>query len=237
MSFVGHLEELRLRLLRVLLFLVLAWIPAFVFTDRLLPFLLSPLGAQAENLVCLRPAEKFMTYLGLSFAAALLASLPVLACQLARFVWPALEGRQKRQALPFLAFDLLLLAGGLAFAWFLLIPFATDFFLGFGSRDGIRTLWSLGEYAGMAGGLLVASALVFQLPPVLLFAFRAGLLRVAEVARYRRHAIILIFILAAVITPPDILSQCLTAVPLWLLFELTLLLGRRIGPRPTLPEK
>lgn len=225
-GFLDHLEALRRSLLVAAGFFAAAAILSFLLSEPIVGFLRRPADEIGVPLYVLRPQEKFLTYLKISFSTALLATLPALLLLALRFVMPALTRSEKALLLPAAGIVLLLYLGGVAFAFCVVVPIALGFFASFRGADGIRQLWSFGEYVRILFSLVYAFCLVFQSPVLLLLLIRAGLLRIETLRRYRRHAILLILLLAAVVTPPDVLSQILVAVPLYLLYEGTILVAR-----------
>jgi sec-independent protein translocase protein TatC len=221
-----HLEELRGRIIAVLVVFTGASCLAFVFSDKVAAFLLAPVSGFDVRLYTFNPAEKFVAYLNLSIWTGAVASTPFFLLQLGLFVWPALRGRERPYTLgAIIAVPVLFLAGAGA-AYRFLSPVVLKFFLNFGSFDGIQPLWGFKEYLGVLYALMLAAGLVLEAPLLLLLTFAAGITRPETVARFRPLIIFLIFLAAAICTPPDVVSQVALGVPLYLLFELTLFLGR-----------
>lgn len=221
-----HLAELRRRIIAVLAVFTAAALSAFVFSDKVAAFLLAPVSSFGVKLYTFNPAEKFVAYLHLSVWTGAVVTSPFLLLQAGLFVWPALRGKERRYTLAaILAVPLLFLSGAAAAYWFL-SPVVLRFFLSFSSFDGIQPLWGFREYLGVLYALMIAAGLLLQTPLLLLFAFAAGIVTPATAARFRPHIIIGIFFVAAICTPPDVVSQAALGVPLYLLFELTLCIGR-----------
>jgi sec-independent protein translocase protein TatC len=145
--------------------------------------------------------------------------------QIGLFVWPALKGKERRWTAALVVVPVLFIAGAAA-AYRFLAPTVLRFFLGFGSGDGILPLWGFKEYLAMLFAMMLAAGLLLQTPLLLLAAFALGIVTPKTVARFRPHIVILIFLAAALCTPPDVISQVALGVPLYLLFELTLFIGR-----------
>jgi sec-independent protein translocase protein TatC len=201
-------------------------IPAFVFSDRLAAFLMAPAADLHVALYTFNPAERFIAYLHLAVWTGAVVSAPFCLLQAGLFVWPALRGKERRWTLAaLLAVPALFLAGAAA-AYYFLSPAALRFFLRFGSSDGILPLWGLREYLSMLFALMLASGLLLETPLLLLLSFALGIVTPRAAARFRPYIIFLIFLVAAICTPPDVISQAALGVPLYLLFELTLFIGR-----------
>jgi len=226
MRFLDHLEVLRRKILVafavffLLLILFLLWPPLQLF--------LAPIQSIPITLVSLRPQEKFMAYLKASGYSALLGSLPVVIVQVGSFVYPALRGKERPIFIGIVAGMLILFLGGAFFAYRFLLPFICTFFYSFSPDDGILSYWSIEAYVDLAFLTVLVIAFVFQTPLFLLFLLKVGILRLDTLKRYRRHVIIGIFFLSAIITPPDVFSQVVVGGLLYLLFELTLFLGKWI---------
>lgn len=174
------------------------------------------------------PAEKFSAYLHLAVWTGIAAAAPFCCLQAALFIWPGLRGRERRYAaITLIAVPLLFFAGAAA-AYRLISPLVFGFFLSFAAGDGVTALWGLRQYLGLLAGMMFAAGLLMQMPIVLLLLFATGLVSPASCARARPQIVLLIFLIAAVTTPPDVVSQIALGVPLYLLFEATLFAGRLI---------
>lgn len=224
----AHLEELRRRIIAVLVVFCAATLAAFLFAGNIAAFLTAPLESFHVKLYTFAPAEKFTAYLRLSAWTGVVATTPFLCAQTAIFIWPALRGRERRYAAISLFGVPVLFFAGAAASYRLLSPLVFRFFLSFASGDGVGALWGFRQYLELLAGLMLASGLLLQLPLAMLALFALGIVRPEAVARTRPQIILLIFFLAAVATPPDVLSQVMLGIPLYLLFEATLFLGRRI---------
>jgi sec-independent protein translocase protein TatC len=220
-----HLEELRRRIIAVLAVFTIVTVPAFAFSDYLAGFLMAPVADLGLALYTFDPAEKFLAYLHLAVWTGAVVSAPFCLLQIGLFVWPALKGRERRWTVAALAVVPVLFIAGAAASYRFLSPVVLRFFLGFSSGDGIRPLWGFKEYLGLLFALMLAAGLLLQTPLILLLAFALGIVEPKTVARFRPHIIILIFLAAALCTPPDVISQVSLGIPLYLLFELTLFIG------------
>ncbi len=226
--FLDHLEVLRRKLLVVLAMFFLLVLLFLLWSEPILQLFLAPIKGIPVTLVSLKPAEKFMAYLKASGYGALLCSIPVLLLQVGSFVYPALRGKERSLFIGLLGGMLLLFLGGSYFAYRFLIPFICTFFYSFNPNDGILPYWSVEGYVDLVFLTILVIAGVFQTPLFLLFFLKVGILRLETLRRYRRHTIVGIFLLAALITPPDVFSQLVVGGTLYLLFEITLFLGKWI---------
>jgi sec-independent protein translocase protein TatC len=205
--------------------------------DRLMPVLTSPAERLGMKLYAMAPLEKLAAYVKVSAVAGAGIALPIAVALASSFVAPALKPRSRRLLAPGAIILCLFVLSGAALAWFALLPFALGFFARFASGDGIGALWSLGSYVSLVAGLVAATAVICLVPPVLLALIRTGLLEADALARKRRHAVVAIAIVAALLTPTvDVVSQAVVGAAMWVLFEITLLLGRIIAPREETKE-
>lgn len=224
-----HLEELRRRLILC----VVTWAAATsavyaLYSSRLLEALRG-LAGDDFRFIYTEPTEAFFAFINMSMVVGLFVTLPVLVYHAVMFVSPGLTRRERRWLLRLVPFAMLLFGAGGAFAWYVALPVMWRFFLGF-QASGVEAMWTIGKVVGFAVGLILLCGLVFQLPLVLLFASLVGLVRSQDLRRHRRMAIFLAFLLAAVATPtPDPMSATVVALPLILLFELSLVLMRLMG--------
>jgi sec-independent protein translocase protein TatC len=228
-----HLIELRTRIIRALLALGVGFAVCFYFADDILGILVQPLKdafPEGEGrLIFTRLPEVFFVELKVALFAGFMVSFPVIANQLWAFVAPGLYAREKKAFLPFLLATPVLFGAGAALAYFVVMPVAFTFFLGFGGTTGglaVEALPSAGDYLGLVMQFILAFGLTFLLPVLLLLLHRAGIVSRAQMVAARRYVIVVIFVIAAVVTPPDPGSQIVLAVPLWLLFEASLVLMR-----------
>lgn len=230
-DFLDHLESLRRNLLAVAgIFLAFA-LAGFFLSDVVLTVVRLPVDRLEIPLYFTRPQEKLLGYIRLALSSSVLATAPFALVLLLRFVAPALTRKEKRRVLTTAALMLFLYFAGAVFALFVIVPTAVSFFARFRAADGIHPLWSFAEYLRLVFSLLYAFCLVFETPILLLGLVRWGVLRIETLCRHRRHALLLILVLAALATPPDVVSQLLLAVPLYLLYEGTILLARLLPVR------
>ncbi|MDX9801214.1 MAG: twin-arginine translocase subunit TatC [Spirochaetia bacterium] len=225
MPFLDHLEILRRKLLIYLAGFLLLSIFFFISGERLLNFLTAPLSGIPVSLVYIRPQEKITAYLNASILAGFIISFPLLVIQIAHFIFPALRKEEKLSFFFVTLFVIILFITGSAFAYMFLLPFACTFFFSFASGDGIKPLWSVGTYVELASSLIFIIGCVFQAPLPVLFFVKTGVIDKPLLKKYRRHVLVAVFIVSAIITPPDIYTQAAVGTVLYLLFEITLFIS------------
>jgi len=227
MTILEHLGELRKRLFIALGSATLAVVVAFILQDRVFAILKRPLDlveGQKAQLVTLSPTEPFMTTLKVSIYAGLLMALPIIMWQLWAFIMPALYENEKKTVLPYVALTTGLFVGGVAFAYFLVLPIGLDWLVGYGG-DTFRQDMRAGEYLNFVVLFLLAFGLVFELPVAILSLAAMRIVDTRFLRRKRRHAIVVIAIVSMVITPSqDPVSMLLLVGPLVLLYEISLVL-------------
>lgn len=222
-----RLAKVRTAIVRSVLFLLAGAIVVYVFSEDIMQELLRhlPVGSRGQGLVFLSPSEAFVTRIKLAFAGGLVVAIPFILLQIWSFARPFLQRRQRINLLLLIpvAFGLFL-AGG-AFGYFLLLPIALRFLLGFSGPD-LEPMLAVAPYIGFVIMLILPLGLIFQMPVVAVFLARIGVIDPRSLAARRKYAILIIFIVSAVLTPPDVFSQLLMAAPLLLLFEISLLVAR-----------
>lgn len=222
-----HLVELRGRLLRAVAALALAFFVSLYFAKDILSFLVQPLLDAGQNrLIYTKLYGQFFVELKVALWAAFFVSFPVIANQLWAFIAPGLYAKEKKAFLPFLLATPVLFLAGAALAYYVVMPTAFHWFLGFQGTPGgvtIQALPNSEDYLGLVMQFILAFGLSFLLPVLLLLLNIAGIVSRAQLVSSRRYMIVLAFVIAAVATPPDVISQLMLAIPLVLLFESSLL--------------
>jgi sec-independent protein translocase protein TatC len=238
-----HLVELRTRLIRAIGALVVAFAVCLYFARPILGFLVQPLVEAGQNkLVFTKLYGQFFVELKVALFAAFFFSFPVIANQLWAFIAPGLYAKEKKAFLPFLLVTPFLFIGGGALAYYLVMPVAFHWFLGFQGIQGgmsIEALPSSEDYLGLVMQFILAFGFCFLLPVLLLLLNSAGIVNRQQLKNARRYVIVGIAIVAAVITPPDVVSQLMLLVPMILLFEGSLLImwfGERKAAKAVVAE-
>lgn len=228
----AHLLELRRRLIWSLLAVLIGFIASYYFAAQIYEFLVRPLAwasaGENKRLIYTGLTEAFMTYVKLALWAGCFLAFPVIATQIWMFVAPGLYQNERKAFLPFLVATPVLFLTGAAVAYYLVFPLAWKFFLSFevpAAAGGlpIQLEARVSEYLSLSMTVIFAFGIAFELPVILVLLTRVGLLSSSKLSQFRRYAIVLIFIAAAILTPPDVVSQLSLALPLMLLYELSIL--------------
>lgn len=220
----ARIVELRSRLIRTALFLIAASVAVYVVSPAILNDMMIRLPGRQE-LVFLSPSEAFVSRVKLAIAGGLVLTVPFLLTQIVRFFAPMMSRRDRRVAVSLIPLAVLLFGLGGAFGYLVLLPFALNFLLGFGGPE-LEPMLSLASFISFTLWLVLPLGFIFQLPIVITFFARLGILDPRAIARRRKYAILVIFVVSALLTPADVFSQFLMAVPLLMLFELSLLVAR-----------
>jgi sec-independent protein translocase protein TatC len=231
--FLAHLTELRNRLLVAVIAFGVALVFTYSFKEDLFSILMRPFVAvmpKGSSFIFTSVTEAFMAYFKLALVAAGFAASPVILYELWMFVSPGLYDKEKRYVFPFITFGSTLFVIGILFCYFLVMPFLFRFFVGFGG-DFVVPMPSLKDYIGLAIKLLVMFGLMFELPLLVYYLAKIGVIKHDTLARKRRYAILAIFVVSAVITPPDVASQMLMVVPMYGLYEVSVVIARVFGKK------
>lgn len=238
MPFLDHLEELRWRIIKSAIAIIVGMIVCLFFSQKILDALIYPtthLDTPLE-LQVLKVQGMFIVKLEVGFFGGLVLGLPFILVQLWKFISPGLFETEKRYFFPLIASSTLLFLIGLSFAYFVILPFAINFFIGLVSGD-IKANIAIDFYIGFVIRILVLFGFVFELPILSYFLSKIGLLTPAFMRKYRRHAVIAIFVVAAIVTPPDVITQVLLGIPLVLLYEFSILISKTVERNKKRKEK
>ncbi|MSO66165.1 MAG: twin-arginine translocase subunit TatC [Alphaproteobacteria bacterium] len=239
MPLLDHLVELRRRLLYAGLGFLVAFVVGYTFAADIFAFLVHPLasifeGQAGRRMIFTGLTEAFFTYVKIGLFGALFISFPLLASQIWVFVAPGLYRTERRAFLPFLFATPVFFLMGAGMVYYFVFPVAWSFFLGFEIQPTapdqlpIQLEAKIDQYLSLVMSLILAFGCAFEMPVLLTLLVRVGLVSAAQLAAKRRHAIVIVFIIAAVITPPDVISQVSLAVPMLILYELSILAARLI---------
>ena len=234
MPLTSHLEELRKRLVRILITVGIAFLGCFAFKEELFRIIAQPLISvlpPGSHMVYTGLPEAFFTYIKVSLYAGIFVASPVVLYHIWKFISPGLFPKEKKFVAPFVITSTLLFVGGVCFGYFLVLPGAYKFFLEF-TTDFLKPMLSMREYLTLTLKLLLAFGVIFEIPVFLFFMTKIGLVTPRKLARMRRYAIVVCFIVAAIITPtPDAFTQCMMAIPMIVLYEVGILVSRLAGRR------
>jgi sec-independent protein translocase protein TatC len=228
LSLVDHLDELRSRIIFTLIAVGLVFAACFWQSDRILDIAAAPLPEENQALIVLAPTEAFMTSVTVSAYAALIISAPLISYQLFAYILPAFSPRERRAIMPLLIAIPLLFVLGVVFAYFVILPAAISFLLGF-NGDQFNTELRAREYYTFFSTTCMAGGFVFQVPIVILALVKLRIVTVKQLRTNRRYAYLIIAVIAAALPGVDPLSMLIEMVPLLLLYELSIFLARGIG--------
>ncbi|MBH50258.1 MAG: twin-arginine translocase subunit TatC [Candidatus Marinimicrobia bacterium] len=223
MPFLDHLEELRWRIIKVLLGVICGSILSFIFVDKIIALLLIPVRSvpNAMNLQVLQIQGMFMIKWGISFICGGIISLPLITYQIWEFVSPGLHLKEKKIAFPLIFFTFISFIAGITFAYFILIPISLNFFTSMG-YSGIQNNFSINYYLSFITWLMIGCGCLFELPVLIFILARLNIATPSFLRHYRKHAMIVIMILSAIITPPDPVSLIIMTIPLVLIYEISI---------------
>ncbi len=225
--FLGHLEELRKRLIACAIAIGVGFVISYIFAEKLFQILIAPLKAvlpAGDRLIFTALPEMFFTYLKVAFISGIMLVAPFIFYQLWLFIAPGLYKNEKRYVIPFVIASTILFVGGALFGYFVVFPFGFKFFISF-TNEYVKALPSVKQYFGFAVKLLFAFGIVFELPVVIFFLTKMGVVTPALLRKNRKYAVLLSFIVAAILTPPDVITQCMMAGPLIVLYEIGILVS------------
>ncbi|MGP1450009.1 MAG: twin-arginine translocase subunit TatC [Wolinella sp.] len=227
-----HIQELRIRLINAVIALFVAFFICFFFWEGILDWMIAPLKSAlpaGSNVIFTEVGEAFFTAVKVSFFSAFMFSLPVIFWQLWLFVAPGLYQNEKMLILPFVFFGTLMFVSGALFAYYIVFPFGFTYLINFGSSL-FTALPSVGFYVTFFAKLMIGFGIAFELPVITFFLAKLGLVTDKTLQNFFKYAIIIIFIVAAILTPPDVLTQFMMAIPLTFLYWVSILIAKVVNP-------
>lgn len=232
MPLVAHLTELRSRLLRIVLIWMAIFLGLFYFANDLYTFISEPLRIylpEGASMIATDVASPFLTPFKLALISALFLAMPFILHQFWGFIAPGLYRHEKRIALPLLASSIILFYAGMAFAYFVVFPLIFGFFTSV-APEGVAVMTDISAYLDFVMTLFLAFGLSFEIPVATVLLVLAGVVDVAKLREIRPYVIIGCFVIGMLLTPPDVISQTLLAVPMWLLYEVGIFFGGMLRP-------
>lgn len=234
-----HLEELRKRLIRVIIVLIIVFSACYSQSGFIFDFItapLVPLFPDGSSFAMLKLTEGFFTELKLSLMAAVFFSMPFILYQIWKFIAPGLYAHEKKYVVSFVIVSSMLFFIGAAFAYYIVFPFGFQFFLGYAKGEVVASL-SLQWYLSFVVRLIMGFGIIFELPVFTLFLAKIGIVTAEMMRKHRRFALVGMFIIAAIFTPPDVFTQMMMAGPLILLYEISIVVAKVFGRQPALKEE
>ncbi len=228
--FLAHLEELRNRLIVCAIAIGIGFVISYIFSKQLFSFLILPLTEVLpadSHLIFTNLPEMFIAYIKVALIAGIILAIPVIFYELWMFMAPALYRREKGYLIPFVLFSSILFLVGSLFGYLVVFPYSFKFFIGFATED-IQALPSVKQYFSFTIRLLLAFGVVFELPVVVFFMTKIGLITPDSMKRFRKFAILSSFILSAILTPPDVATQIMMALPIIILYEVSIIISKGI---------
>ncbi len=228
MPLTEHLRELRARIIKSIIALLTGAGVSFYFSDKIFELLKLPVNKSYPQveLVTLSPTEPLFILLKITFIAGLIISSPVILYQIWRFVEPGLYAHEKRLFIPLLTFSIILFISGACFAYFAVLPVALKFLIGIGfSQLNATPFLSVGMYVGFVLKMILGFGIAFEMPIIIYMLQRAGIVTEQQLKKFRRYFIVIAFVIGALIAP-DVATQVLMAIPLIILYEISIILGK-----------
>ena len=226
MSFLDHLEELRWRLIYSLIGLVVGAAICWIFINFLINnILLKPAIDSGTKLQNLRPFGQVFLYVQVAIIGGIILSLPNIFYQLWKFIAPALRKNERKYALLVVFYSTICFLIGIVFAYFVMLPFVFKFAEQFGTKE-IANQFAIDEYLSIIISIMLGAGIIFELPMISFFLTKLGILKPEHMKKYRKHAIVVVFVVSAFLTPPDPVSQIILAVPLVLLYEISIFISK-----------
>lgn len=230
---IQHLIELRTRLLRIVICLLVVFLALFPFATQIYGLVSAPLQAvlpEGTSMIATDVISPFLTPLKLTFYVALFLSVPFILYQIWAFIAPGLYSHEKQLAAPLLISSVLLFFAGVAFAYFLVLPMLFNFTMGI-QLEGVNAMTDISKYLDLVLHMFFAFGFAFEIPVATVLLIYTGIVSPESLAAKRRYIIVGCFVVGMLLTPPDIFSQILLAVPMWMLFETGLFFGRMVEKR------
>jgi sec-independent protein translocase protein TatC len=229
-----HIAELRSRLIKIVITFFILFIIAFLFWKDIFAFLAKPATdvlhtSNKSEMIFTNLVEPFVTAVRVSLYTAFFASLPVILYQLWKFVAPGLYEDEKKLVLPFVVFGTLMFYIGAAFAYFIVFPIGFKVLINFGGQNFVAML-KISEYVSVSLKIMIGFGIAFELPVLSYFLAKLGLITDKTLKDFFRYAVVIIFIIAAVLTPPDLFSQLAMATPLLILYGLSIWIAKVVNP-------
>ncbi len=236
--FLSHLKELRDRLIVCITAIAIAFIFAYLFKEHVFKFLMQPflmVMPEKSSFIFTYVTEAFITYFKISFVVALFISSPIILYEFWMFVAPGLYEKEKKYTVPFIVFGSICFIAGAFFCYYAILPTIYKFFVSY-AADFIIPMPDLKGYMNLTLKLLIIFGLIFELPLAAFYLGKAGIINYKMLSQKRRYAILGIVVISAIITPPDISSQILMAVPMWGLYELSIVITKLFGKKVPIDE-
>ena len=227
-----HIADLRKRLVISSITLVIAFFACFSFYEPILEWMMAPVKHAlpvGTSMIAVEIQETFFTAMKVAFFAGFVLSLPVIFWQLWLFLAPGLYDYEKKLVIPFVFFATLMFLIGASFAYYIVVPIGFDFLIAFGNSV-VSVLPSIGKYVGFFTKLMIGFGIAFELPVITFFLAKIGLVTDETLKGFFRYAVVLIFVVAAVLTPPDVISQVLMALPLLFLYGVSIYIAKIFNP-------
>lgn len=235
-SIIEHLEELRKSLVISVIAIIVAAVICFYYNEQILAFVAKPLTDLGEQLIVIGVTEAFFVKLKLAFYAGFAVAFPVVGWALWRFVKPALYPNERKYIYVLMPVSVLLFAGGIVFSYFGILPLVLNFML-YITGQTLEALFTVEKYVAFVTAFTIPFGIVFELPVVVFFLTKIGIINYKMLARNRKYALLIIVILAAALTPgPDPFSQLMMAVPVYILYEISVWISKWTGARKIIRE-
>lgn len=232
-DFRPHLIELRYRLIISCITLAVAFFACFAFWEPIMEWVIAPLKMALPtggNVVAIKVGEQFFTAVSVSFFSALMVSLPILFYQFWAFLAPGLYEHEKKYVFPFVIGATVMFIAGALFAYYFVFPVGFKFLVNFGSGAGTSAMISISEYLGFFLKLMFGFGMSFELPVICALLAAFGLIDDRDMKNFFRYAVVIIFVVAAILTPPDVMSQFMMATPMLILYGVAILIVKMINP-------